>query len=312
MAAPPYISWTGHGSACGEPPGVFSDAVMHMFGIETDQSAMQTLVDKLLNSVQGTPNVIYTTFVDAALLTFVDIGKCTTHTEILGWVPGRECALWIPLYERAGSHTRIVFWSPYIFIDYCIGLVTGREVWGWSKVSGNIEVLPRGLADPRFSVSTLIFAKFATTTRGSTETLMTVGGSTPLTMSPMWTRPRAAMTEIIEKLTRLPLDEVTADFDFGPVFPAIALKQFRDSANPKLACFQAIVNSPVRLTHFDGGGFHGGTFELRVKTCDSHTIIYDFTGRTPRLRCEELTVNFSAWIRFNFEACPGTVITRAI
>jgi hypothetical protein len=309
MAAPPYISWTGHGAVCAEPPGIFSDATMHMFGIEADQSAMQRLVDQFLNTVQGA-KVSYTTFVDVALLTFLDVAKCTTNTEVLGWIPGRECAIWIPLLERSDLGTRVVFWSPYVFIDYCIGLVTGREVWGWPKVSAGIEVLSRGVGDPRFSVSTMIFKTFATTTKGSTETLISVSGSTAFEMVPMWTSPGTAMDAIVEKLNMGRREE--GRMDLVPIFPAIALKQFRDSVNPKLACFQAIVNSPVRLTHFAGGGFHGGVIDVRVKTCDSHRITYDLTGRTPASASERLTVTLAAWIRLNFEAWPGSIITRSI
>src|SRR5260221_8699068 len=101
MALPNYISWTGHGSSCAEPPGVFTGGLMHLFGIAADRTAMQVLADKYLNAVSGI-NVLYTPLVDAALITFLDIAKCTTPTEVIGWVPGRECALWIPLVETRG------------------------------------------------------------------------------------------------------------------------------------------------------------------------------------------------------------------
>src|SRR5437763_7153131 len=149
MPAAPYISWTGHGAASGLPPGVFTDAVMHVFGIDVDGKATQTLVDQLLNAVPGT-GVSYSAVGGMALITFMDIAKCTSGGEVVGWVPGRECAIWIPLFESHGLNVledRFVLWSPYILISYGIGMVTGREVWGWPKQLAVID-LPAGGTTP--------------------------------------------------------------------------------------------------------------------------------------------------------------------
>jgi hypothetical protein len=170
--AVPYVSWTGHGGISGLPPGIFTGATMHVFGVQTDPAAIQQLVDRMINAL-GAPNVTYFGIPGMAMITFMDIARCTSGAEIIGWVPGRECAIWIPLFEDHGLDVldnRIVLWSPYILISYDIGMVTGREVWGWPKALGHIDMPSAGTRKPAlFKCSTTIFARFARTTEGRHE-----------------------------------------------------------------------------------------------------------------------------------------------
>jgi hypothetical protein len=312
MTPPAYISWTGHGTANGEPPGVFTGAVMHVFGIKTDRSATQALVDKLLKPVGG-ERVGYTSIADMALITFMDVAKCTTPTEVIGWVPGRECAIFIPLRESHGldvTEDRVVLWSPYIFIDYCIGLVTAREVWGWPKVMAEIAMPARQAGSaPRFQCSTTIFTKFSVDTEGMNAPLITITGLEPLDLAnPAWNDGRLAARNIVARVGGKLFELVADPLGIEPTFPAIALKQFRDSASPALACFQAIVNSPIRFTSFAGGGFHSGRFTAEITTCDSHQIVRDLLGKAPDPGATALPVEFATWLAFDFEAPAGSVV----
>lgn len=312
MAAPAYISWTGHGSSCGEPPGVFTGATMHMFGVNGDRSAMQAMVDNFLKPVAGN-KFTYFAATDSALLTVLKIERCSTSTEVIGWIPGCECALWIPLFEfdLATFKTRMVMWSPYIFISYSIGMVTGREVWGWSKALADIA-FPANPALPEFTVSTLIFRQFDASLPGGEETLLTIRGDGPLSTGPAWPSLDDAAEEVIGKLTGLPIGAIPSPFEFVPDFPAIALKQFRDSAAPKLACYQAVVNSPVHITNFTGGGFHNANFTLEIATCASHPIVMNVLGGAPGANSTTVPIQWAGWVTFDFEAANGSVIARTI
>lgn len=323
MPLPKYLSWTGCGSSCGEPPGVFTGGTMHLFGIAASRVAAQALADEFLNPVaklEFGPKLRYTSFADAALITFLDIAKGTTSSEAIGWFPGRECALWIPLFETklpplSGSplpKVRVVMWSPYIFINYAIGMVTGREVWGWSKALGNIGFPAAGAATPKFGLSTVLFDKFDPTKSGRDGDLLELTGTAPLSTLSTWTSFNAAAKEIIARLTGVMPAAVPAPFGLRPKFPAIALKQFRDSKAPDRACYQAIVNSPVRLNAFGGGGMHGGNFSLEVTTCDSHPIVTKFLGKTATAGSTTLALDWGAWVKFDFDALAGTEIARSV
>jgi Acetoacetate decarboxylase (ADC) len=314
MTPPQYISWTGHGTASGEPPGVFTGAILHVFGIKTDRQATQALVDKLLKPVSG-DRVGYTSITDMALITFMDVAKCTMATEVIGWVPGRESAIFIPLRESHGSDViedRVVLWSPYIFIDYCVGLVTAREVWGWPKVMAEIAMPTRQTASPpTFQCSTMIFPKFAVDTKGINAPLITITRPDPLDVgSPEWIDGCIAARHIVASVAGKVFD-LADPLGLDQIVPAIALKQFRDSNSPTLACFQAIVNAPVRFTRFAGGGFHGDGFKAKITTCDSHQIVQDLLGRKPDDSSTELEVEFATWLAFDFEALAGSVVVKS-
>jgi len=316
MALPPYISWTGHGSSCGEPPGVFTGATMHLFGLAAHQATMQALVDRFLTPVTG-PGIAYTAFVGQSLLTLVDIEKGTTAAEAVGWLPGQECALWIPLIETTlptFSHPipklRLVMWSPYVFISYAIGMVTGREVWGWSKALAAIGFPDLGSATPTFTVDTVVFRELDATKPGADVTLLTVTGDGVLATFSTWPTLKEAAEAIIDQLTGgfLP-PGVVNPFAAGAEFPAIALKQFRDSVAPDRACYQAVVNSPVHIKNFGGGGLHGANFDLTIETCASHPIAHRFLGLPqPAGSSVDVPIEWAAWVKFDFDAVPGSVI----
>ena len=103
---------------------------------------------------------------------------------------------------------------------------------------------------------------------------------------------------------------VSNPFATSTDFPAIALKQFRDSASPGLACYQALVNSPVRIKNFAGGGFHASTFELSIETCASHPIAQNFLGLpAPAAGSKTIVpIDWAAWVKFDFDALAGSVI----
>ena len=142
MANIPFISWIGHGAIDVAPPGVFTDATSAAFVIDASSTAMQALTDKLLNPAGG-GKVGYKVAAGLAMFSFIDVAKCESGTDTVGWLPGRECAIWVPLFEMHEGNplkNRLVLWSPYIFINYAMGMVIGRETWGWAKVLGDITV----------------------------------------------------------------------------------------------------------------------------------------------------------------------------
>lgn len=311
MPLPDYLSWTGHGSSCGEPPGVFTGGTMHLFVLAAQQAALQALADRFLKPV-AEPNVVYTVPVGHALLTMLDIEKGTAAAEAVGWLPGQECALWIPLVETSllpPRLPRLVMWSPYIFISYAIGMATGREVWGWSKALGRIDIPPPGAFKPRFALSTVIFPTLDASKPGGEDELLTVTGDGPMSTLATWTTLQDAADAIFGALTGTLPGGIANPFAFGSTLPAIALKQFRDAASPHLACYQAIVNSPVHITTFGGGGLHTAKFDVAIKTCASHPIAEKFLGIAPPIGASTVvTPQLAAWVKFDFEALPGSVI----
>lgn len=312
MTNPPFVSFIGHGAASLAPPGVFTGATSYAFGFRASRPAMQSLVDSMLNPVGGT-SVRYDVAVDAAMVTFMGIERCTSGTDQIGWEPGRECALWVPLVETelATGSRRIVLWTPYIVIDYTIGMLTGREVWGWPKVGGQITLPSDAPARPAsFGCATTLLDTLAPDTRTRVGPLLTVTGDAPLIEHPSpWGGCLEAAKVFVEALLDGMARELIDALLAGPILPTVQLKQFRDSFDPTRACYQAIVDSPAQITGFAGGSpLAWWTYEFAITTCESHQIVRDLLGREPDAGSTVVPLSFGARVSFDFEALPGRVV----
>ena len=324
---PDYVSWCGHGEISVCPPGRFTGATGFAFAAPADGAALKSLVDILLNPVSG-GDVTYHVLVDMVFVSFLDIAQCTSPTEIIGWVPGRETAFWILLLETRVDPLEIRFalWAPYIFIDYDMGMVTGREVWGWPKALASIDV-PTAGAPARFVCSTTIFETLAPTTRGAKAPLYTVSLPAAMTQQPSALRERELLSELLTRLRGpAPLgrlaprvaERVSATaleaFLSKLEVPTVALKQFRDAVEPTKACHQALISSPIKITKVAAGGTLAGNFALEIKTCASHPIVSDLGLGNPvpppgvtRIPLQGPPV----WVQVDFEAPAGAVIWPA-
>jgi hypothetical protein len=89
----------------------------------------------------------------------------------------------------------------------------------------------------------------------------------------------------------------------------VYLKQFRDVADGTNACYQAIVESPNRMTAFHGAGFLPGDWELAIEQFASVSMI-DKLG----LKCTSpgTVTAFHFWVQMAFTAAPGEVIHRIV
>lgn len=308
-AATPYISWIGHGAASLAPPGVFTGVTSHAFVFRASQQAMQDMVDRFLNGpAQGQAH--YTVIGPLALATFMDYEKCTSGVDQIGWVPGRECGLWVPLWERTGLLSlRLVMWSPYIYIDYTIGMLTGREVWGWSKVLGSIALPGDTPGATAFSCATTTFTPMAPETKGVLGPLfaVTAKASMPVRAAAV-AEPGQAFELFLGHLMREG-DPAPEGLPFALKAHAVALKQVRDSLDPEVAIYQAVCDSPLKITRFGGFGLlDAGSFQLEITTCDSHRIAQDFLGQAPTGPQTVLPIEAAMWAEVDFQALPGKVI----
>ncbi|MGH6987604.1 MAG: hypothetical protein ACRED9_12310 [Caulobacteraceae bacterium] len=312
MAERPYISWLGHGAADLAPPGIFTDARANFFAFSASRPAMQSLADALLNPA-GMGKVRYEVPLGLAVASFMDIARCTSASEIMGWLPGRECALFVPLIETHRGHplkTRFVLWAPYIFISYTIGMVTGREVWGWPKVLAEISPAD-DLEGPGLSCATTYFPTLAAETRGVTGPLFTVRRTAAGPAAPVWRDGLEAAEGLIGALLGGIAGALVDAVKLKPQAPSVALKQFRQAGMASQACYQAICDSPIEITAFKGGGPRFDSFELEVATCESHPIVRDLLGRDPDPVSTKLPVVFAAWTVIDFQALSGADVIVA-
>lgn len=311
MSVVPYISWIGHGAANIAPPDSFTGATMNLFSIATSMAAVQNLVDTLLNRAGG-GSVHYAPALPVAIFSFSDSPQCTSLADPIGFIPGREAMILVPLWENLTGRPipRLVFWAPYIFIDYTIGLVTGREVWGWPKVMAQIGV-PTDGPGADFSCRTTIFPVLAPTTAAQDAVLYRIVKAQAGAAAPSWTSAAEAALGTLEGLLGGLTEDVLRALALQPQIDCVVLKQFRTSDDPKVCCYQAIVNSPIALTGFHGGGPLLDDFTVEITTCASHAIVYDLLGAAPNPGSTSLPVTSATWAAVDYAALPGSAIVVA-
>jgi hypothetical protein len=190
-------------------------------------------------------------------------------------------------------------------------MATGREVWGWPKTLATITVASDAPAAPaHFACDTGFFQTFDASLPMVQGTLFGIDGTEPLTTAATWNTGQEAFQAIGDGLLGGIATALIDVLGSGPKLPAIVLKQFRDSADPSLACFQALVDSPIMITNFAGGGPLYESFTLTITTCESHGIAADFFGVPPQPGSTTIPVAWAGWVDFNFVALPGNTIVQ--
>jgi hypothetical protein len=223
--------------------------------------------------------------------------------------------------------------TPFIFVDNASSLTTGREVYGWPKVLARFRPgLDEWLADPRnpnqlLSLSVRGFGGRDAEKLPLLEIDQRLGQSPSLApgdlaaavdpfgrLSRLTRGAWLAGVELTELLLRSPLS------GFGPqmggmeggfqVFSAslrqllgltrepgvevVTLKQFRDTADPGNICYQALVQSRLKVDRVDHGGPLGlynllqgdptGGFRIRLYDHPAFQIVASLGLKTYRQR----------------------------
>ncbi|HVN87456.1 MAG TPA: hypothetical protein VMW17_21690 [Candidatus Binatia bacterium] len=212
---------------------------------------------------------------------------------------------------------------PFIFVDNELSLSTGRQVYGWPKVKAwmSPETSP-WLEDPRhvprlMNLSMMLYPQLFAGKRQEARvfleikerrlpSLLQVPPDLSSPLSVLLQLPTALMSsmnllsQLFEITTRLPilgypspaggslLMNLVRTTGWNPsaapsALNLITLKQFRDAQIPARVCYQAIVNSLIRQTRFNGAGVLGeynllrgdlsGGFEVRLHRYTEQPII---------------------------------------
>ncbi len=86
-------------------------------------------------------------------------------------------------------------------------------------------------------------------------------------------------------------------------YPLIFLKEFRDHADGKLACYQAVVEALVRVGTFRSAGWLPGSYEVSIESYASHPVVADLglgSGKPP--------VVAAAYLDFDFQMEIGKLV----
>ncbi|MBV8894028.1 MAG: hypothetical protein JO266_19010, partial [Acidobacteria bacterium] len=208
----------------------------------------------------------------------------------IGWDADHEVGFFIPLNESGGpAGERLVFWSPYIFIDSALGMVTGREIWGFRKTMGETG-MPVNPGDPaHYWTKTTLFQQFGLNSHGELATVLELDGASAT--GPQHSSLADVMLGIIRTLTSgVSLDGLGLLLNFlegGGAMRLVNLKQLRAVESSNLAQHQALVEIDPQLDQLISVSVLRGDYRARVTQCASHHVVSDLAATVFRNRAQE-------------------------
>ncbi len=297
---------------------------LYGFFLKGDAGAMQArLVDPILNAPTGGA-CDYRVLGDLVLVSYALAGKGTSTLPPdngIGWVPENSMTLWIPLV--AVKHElgipiaqRVVMFPAYICVDNTWSLAAGREVYGFPKGYGPIELPAAGAPPLHFSASTLVMKVYGPDNEGVIAPLISVDRTAEGTEGQaLW----ADLGDAIEAITAMfsgssnqfILPGISLALDLfhlarAKEVPGVFLKQFRDAADGTKACYQAVIEAGSFVTAFRSAGVLPGTFQATLADYASHPLASDL-GLAPGAAPLEMAF----FADFDFTIGEGTVVWEA-
>jgi hypothetical protein len=258
------------------------------FILPADVDAIQARVcDRFFNTPSGGA-VNFRPVGGWALLTYDNLGRLASdHAEARndGWFEEREAAIWVLVEEQTSGR---FYWTiPYIFVDIGYAIATGREIYGFPKAHGWIEIPSATEYASFFGAETVVLPERSHHTQGVRRPILSTRLTDPgdsgigATRSSVMDLARAA-GDVLRNDSTIGIDGQTcqniwsflSDL-FQRQAPMVFLKQFRSATQPEKACYQAIVATDIKLTGFHGGRLMTGAYATTIPDYASHPIRHD-------------------------------------
>jgi Acetoacetate decarboxylase (ADC) len=313
--------------ACRHPADAI-DSRLYGFVLQADRERLDAYCHRLFNAPSGS-NEDWRAAGSEVLLNFVDIptmGSTDVLDRRLGVCHEREAAIWFPVVDR--KRGRFAWAVPYMFVDSALALAGGREVYGFPKQMGTLEV-PVGQAAPsRLSIETVTLRTHAPDSVATNERVITVErtGDEVILGTPC-ADPMQALRAVIAAVDATAMPDLGARTfldgllgalgrrgssladhlpDAGPEvlffaqlveenIPMLLLKQFRDAHEQDAACYQAVVRVDMAVDEFRTGGLLPADFRVEIAELDAEPI-----GRELGVTVGVSTPRVAFWLDFDF------------
>jgi hypothetical protein len=272
---------------------------------------------------------------DQVLLNFVDIptmGSTDEEDEKLGVTHEREAAIWFPVYEP--RRNRLAWAIPYMFVDSGLALAGGREVYGFPKQLGRLNIPVGDSAPPKLTLNTVTFETYGPASQARDHRVVTVERpGAPVDLASEGSEAAYALDTVIKAIGAVVERRlVTGDvrgwlkdlFRDGTHYlhdvlphvlflrdlveehaPMLLLKQFRDAHVPGAACYQALVHVDMQVLQFRGGGLLPEDYQVTIKPLEGEPI-------SRELGVAEASVpSMAFWLDFDFLVKLGEILWEA-
>jgi hypothetical protein len=305
---PRYIST---GQLIAVPPLRMRTA-LSLFFLDADLGRLTALCDRYLNLPGST--TAYRPLAPRVVL-YCSRAETGPIDDPIGWCPEKDFGFWVPVVARDRDGTeRCATFTPWLWVDSGVAMVGGREVYGFVKELATLSMPGDPAGCDEYSVDTLVLPRYAPDARVVQRRLLAIRPSTAATKMP---RALAMGGHALAELEHLLTPGVPSSYmRFASSIlrrrslRMVFLKQFPDIVDATRACYQAIVEAPVRITGPMRGDLIPGHWSITVSQCVSHPIVDVLglvtTGRTTT--DSELTARAQAQLRFDARVEPGVIV----
>jgi hypothetical protein len=303
-------------------PHVQQDAQLAAFVFDADMRQLTAVCHQYLN-LPTNGHTKYLPLLSKVVVLFADmlVASRDERDAQAGRLPETEVSFWIPTVAMRSIGglfvpDHLAWFLPQLFVDESNSIATGREVYGFNKQYAHFEK-PASVRQPAFAVDVLGVKHFKPDATAQRERLLDMRrtGDAPIDERPAtWQSWDDARTEVLPELIKtVSTDSKNKVIEMATMLVThqmrlVFLKQFRDVADTRLACYQAIVEAPLTLLRFEQGGSLSGDYVLRINPLDSHPL-----AQTLGLRLEhdEQRASLGLWMKLDFMLGAGTEIWRA-
>ena len=269
----------------------------------------QQFLDRVFNQTSGgaVNFQVALPFVLLSFQHFADLSSQGAPDSIKGGFAYNEATLWLPVTDKNQS-LNLSYVVPYIFADNHYAIAAGREVYGYPKALGQIQMPQNSSENLEFNLTTEVIEKFSPSALCQQATLIEVQPLfAPKKPENIWQKLEGAAEHLAEHIAEIMADEAiefTIKDLFQPKVEMVFLKQFRDAASGENACYQAIVSGAGEIYEFKGGAPLESKFDITIHSYDSHPIAADL-GLESNYQVRGFTTDFS------FDILAGREIWKA-
>lgn len=303
------------------------DVSLYVFVLRADRLLLELLCDQTFERPSAGA-MRYDPIGDNVLLVFVNVAELRSSgppDDRLGRCTEQELGVWIPVFDRWRG--RAAWTLPYTFVDEPAVSAGGREIYGFPKQVAGVSVLALDRNPTRFEVRAHCIDRFAPDARVQEHLVVRAQRPTDSALARNWPDLRTALAnllggeaQLLAGLGRLQADLVArrtgiaaavepallflSQLALGRV-PVVLLKQFRDAADARFACYQAIIEAPQRLLAFRGGGLLRD-WEVEIADLDGEPLV-----RELGLKAGANDPGLAFWLDIDFRIERGRVLWEA-
>jgi len=286
-------------------PYLQKNARLAAFIFKSDAEHLATLCAQSLN-VSASFRYKYVPLSASLMLVFADmlVSSRDERDAQVGLIPEAEVSFWVLTVAmqktRSGYIPHHLAWFlPYLFVDEGNAIATGREVFGFNKLAAQIQK-PETIQQPEFTTDVLGFRQYGADCIAQRERLLELSASSvtvPVRLSDFASIKNKIGEELLKNIPaslRSGLVELAAHF-INDHIPLVFLKQFRDAQNTHQACYQKLIEAPLKLEKFYEGGFFPEPYGLNISSLASHPL-----ARHLGLKEFGQASTLGAWMRVDF------------